>query len=456
MIAFIGTIVGLFLCTLSLLISGDGAGLFAAFFGACVPVSMFVVRTWSLRIWGRLGVVATAALALAGFLTVTPMQTDVDPVLALSRDRSPAVELLLSNVPPLGTGAGSLQDIIPVYPEPNSPAAPPNVTAATAIAEEMGKLFFWLLVCTLGVAAATLIRGSSSRRRDYVYAAGGAGILLAFLLLVFVDGNVLGLPASLLAGVALGLAWAQARADNEETRLARELAGPDSAMNATRKEGGVSRLRTIRLACFTFALFLMVQACWILIPNFYSSRGSPGAKISAEGAAARSENLDKAASIALVRGDLWGKSALARAALMENNTAESSGSVGIRDHLVRALIYAPYQPKIWLRFAELADELKWIRYNTSSLLKMVYYTGVSETDLVSQRINLGLRLNDAVGDLELRDMIKRDVELILRRRPELTPDLVKAYKSATPAGRGLMDSVIARLEPGLLSTLRTQ
>lgn len=172
--------------------------------------------------------------------------------------------------------------------------------------------------------------------------------------------------------------------------------------------------------------------------------------------AARSTNLDKAASLALVRGKLWGNSALASAALMENDPAASSGSVSIRERLVRALVYAPYQPEIWLKLAQLADQFKWTRYDAMALLKMVYYTGAGDIDLVPLRTKLALRLDDVVADVELRDLVTRDVELILRHRPELTPALVEAYKSATPAGRALADSVVARLQPGFLGTLRSQ
>lgn len=455
MIALISTMAGLILCTLSLLISSDGAGLFAAFFGAGVPVSMFAIRTWSLRIWGRLGVLATASMALIGFLAVTPIKTDADPALALSHDQSPAANLLLSNVPLLGTGAGSLQDILPIYRELNAPASPPSVTAATVIAGEMGKSFLWLLVGALAIAAAVLIRGSTGRRRDYVYAAGGAGILLAFSLLVFVCSNVLGLPASLLAGAALGLAWAQSRATHEDTSFARESAGPDPAMSAKRQTGGYPRRRGIRLACGAFALLLMVQSWWILIPGFYLSRGL-AAQADVGGAAARSADLDKAALLALVRGDLWAVSALARAALMENDPAANSDSVKLRKHLVQALLYAPYQPKVWLKLAQLADQFKWTGYSTLALLKMVYYTGASDIDLVPPRTKLALRLDDAVADVEIRDLVKRDIEMILRRSPELSPALVKGYRSATPAGRALVDSVVARLEPNFLGALRSK
>jgi hypothetical protein len=139
---------------------------------------------------------------------------------------------------------------------------------------------------------------------------------------------------------------------------------------------------------------------------------------------------------------------------MEYDPAANSDSVNER--LVRALVYAPYQPKVWLKLALLADRLKWTRYNTLAVLKMVYYTGASDIDLVPPRTKLVLRIGDAVADVELRDLVKRDVELIVQRGPELTPALVEAYKSATPAGRALADSVVARLKPGLLGTLRSQ
>jgi hypothetical protein len=192
-----------------------------------------------------------------------------------------------------------------------------------------------------------------------------------------------------------------------------------------------------------------------LIPDFYLSRGL-AAQVDVGGAAARSANFDKAASLALVRGDLWASSALARAALMESNPAANSDSVKLRERLVQALVFAPYQPKVWLKLAQLADQFKWTGYSTLALLKMVYYTGASDIDLVPPRTKLALRSDDAVADVEVQDLVKRDIELILRRSSELSPALVEAYRSATPAGRALANSVVARLEPAFLDALRSK
>ena len=210
---------------------------------------------------------------------------------------------------------------------------------------------------------------------------------------------------------------------------------------------------TMRTGYGAFALLLTVQTCWILVPAFYLYRSAIGARADAIGAAASTARLDMAASVAMVRGDLWAQSALVHAALMETNP---TFSIGVRERLVKALLYAPYQPEIWLKLAQLADQFKWTHYNALALLKMVYYMGASDIKLVPPRTKLALRLDGAVADIELRDMVKGDMELILRHRPALTPTLLEAYRAATPTGRALADSVVARLKPDLLAILRKQ
>lgn len=452
-IAFAGTAAALILCTLSVLISGHITVLFAAFFGAGVPISVFAIRRWSLGTWGKLGVLATASMVVVGFLAVTPINPDADPALALSQHGSPGTELMLSDVPLLGRGAGSMGDVLPVYREINDPSSHRSVTAAAVITVEMGREFLWMFIFALAIGSAMLIRASLSRGRDYVYSASGAGILLAISLVTFVYSNVLSLPASLVASVALGLAWAQARSDHNDLSSAPEPFGPAIPMTVLRDEP--SYRPAIRLACALFGLVLAAEACWILIPEFYSG----GLRVREAGAAAssaESDNLDKAASLALVRGDLWAKSALASAAALERNPGASSADGQVRKRLINALINSPYQADVWLTLARLADQFKWTRYDIPALLKMVYYTGANDVRLVPARTKLALRLNATGADMELQDLVKRDVNLILRRWPELRPALVEAYRSANPEGRALADRVIARSDPAFLRAVRSQ
>lgn len=449
--AFAATGTALALCTLSILIPEDMTVLFAAVFGAGVPVSIFAIRRWSLGVWGKLGVIATASMVLVGFLAIIPFETDADPALALSPYSSATAELMLSDVPLLGRGAGSVQDILPAYRDLNDRFPRRSITAAALITVEMGRAFLWMFVLALTAGAALLIRASLSRSRDHVYAATGAGILVATLLVTFVNSNLLELPASLVATAALGLAWAQSRSDSNNGNSPLEVSG--RALPTS--EGGRLHGAAVRFACLLFSLVLMAGAFWILMPQFYSSGGLRSGKARPVASIAEGENLDKAASLALVRGDLWAKSALASAALLESNPAPNSADDRVRERLVKALTYAPYQPDVWLRLARLADQFKWSGYDVPALLKMVYYTGSNEVDLVAARTKLALRLAPT-SDPELQDFVKRDVNLILRRWPDLRPALAEAYRSANPEGRALADGAIARTDPAFLKAVRSQ
>jgi hypothetical protein len=449
--ALAGGAVALVLCVLSILVPEDMSVLFAALFGAGVPISIFAIRKWSLGIWGKLGVLATASIILAGFLAVTPIKMDVDPTLALSQNDSPSAELMLSDVPLLGRGAGSVGDILPAYRDLNDRSSHRSMTAAALITVEMGRAFLWLFVLALIIGAALLIRASLRRSRDSVYAASGGGILLAILLVTFINSNLLTLPASLLASAALGLAWAQSRSDTNDASSAAEISAPAMPIS---EQPHLYR-SPVKLACAFFGLVLMAGACWILIPELYLPGALPeksGAVTSLE----ESESLNKAASLALVRGDLWTKSALASAALLDSNPGLNSTNDQVRERLVNALTSAPYQADVWLTLARLANQFKWTRYDTAALLKMVYYTGSNDVDLVAARTKLALRLNATTVDAELQDLVKRDVNLILQRWPELRPALVEAYRSANPEGKALAEGVIARNDPAFLSALRRQ
>jgi hypothetical protein len=214
--------------------------------------------------------------------------------------------------------------------------------------------------------------------------------------------------------------------------------------------------RAVKLACTFFGLVLMAGASWILIPEFYLSGASRSEKAGTVASLEESENLDKAASLAVVRGDLWTKSALASAALLQSDPGLNRANDRVRERLVNALTRAPYQADVWLTLASLANQFKWTRYDIAELLKMVYYTGSNDIDLVAARTKLALRLNATTVDMELQDFVKRDVNLILRRWPELRPALAEAYRSANPEGRALAEGVIARNDPAFLSALRRQ
>jgi hypothetical protein len=137
---------------------------------------------------------------------------------------------------------------------------------------------------------------------------------------------------------------------------------------------------------------------------------------------------------------------------LDKNASPTIAYGHVRDILTRALRFSPYQGHAWLTLALLADQFERSRYDLTALLKMVYYTAANDINLVPARTKLALRLNAAALDVELQDMIRRDLTLILRQLPNLRPALLDAYRAAPPAGRALAERMIAGIDPGFLKT----
>ena len=116
---------------------------------------------------------------------------------------------MLSDVAPVGYGAGMFEALLPVYRDIGGMASREHPTAAAAITVEMGRAFFYGLIIVALFAAWTLFNRSLSRGHDYIYAAAGAGALISLLIMAFVNGGMLNFGASLMIGVLFGLAFAQ-------------------------------------------------------------------------------------------------------------------------------------------------------------------------------------------------------------------------------------------------------
>jgi hypothetical protein len=218
----------------------------------------------------------------------------------------------------------------------------------------------------------------------------------------------------------------------------------------------------LRVALVLFGIFLSAQAVWILVAERYPSShiGLPAdAKAAALAAAAR-ERIKQAASLAVVRGDLWAESAFTYAGrlwtdqAMDPNAGNTSNTA-VLNALTQALRYAPHRGDVWLMFAALADQYKWTGLQPGALLKMSYYTAPNELALFPLRLSVSLRAKSAIDDTELQDMVRRDIGVVLTRVPALKPALVAAYRSASPPGKAFTERVISEIDPGYLSVART-
>jgi hypothetical protein len=424
-------IAALFIFLFAILISADPALLLAGLSGTGIPLSMLAIRKWRLGPIGQAGIAGIAAVIAYGFFAVVPAANDVDPTLALSmHGRVSSVERMLSDVRWAGSGSGSFDALLPIYRATDEADSVEIPTDAAIIAIEMGRPFLWTCVLTALVAAAELFCRGVLRGQDYVYPCAGAGCIAALLVLLFTSDGALGLGTSLMSSVACGLAFAQSKSSRN-----RDLSGNLSSVPDETKTRQNNPLWSIpdtwtktlpRIALTAFGALLFTQATWILLTEGYRPNyiRLPVDTKTARTALAERNNIRRAASIAVVRGDLWAESAFTYSGKLWVD-----GTTGMQPDdqfnpealttLTRALRYSPHRGDVWLAFAALASQYKWSGYRPSLLLKMSYYTAPNEVALFPLRLIVSLHDKGMMDDAELRDMVKRDITVILIRTPAL-------------------------------------
>src|SRR5882672_1753886 len=217
------SMVPLFVCLSAVLISTDPILLLAALFGTGILIGVLAIRRWRLGPLGQTGIAALAAVAVFGFFAAVPAKKDADPILASStQGQISSIERMLSDAKWGGSGAGSLEALLPIYRDTADSLEIP--TAAAIIAIEMGRPFLWTCVIVALMGASTLFRRALLRGRDYVYSSAGAGCIIALLISLFANDGILGLTPSLMISVVCGLAFAQSKsASNRDLDLSEKL-----------------------------------------------------------------------------------------------------------------------------------------------------------------------------------------------------------------------------------------
>ncbi len=212
-----------------------------------------------------------------------------------------------------------------------------------------------------------------------------------------------------------------------------------------------------RLATLLFAILLCMQCMWLLLaeisrPGIYRlPTDAPAAAAAAKqhGAAAW------AASISTIRGDLWAESAFTYADLLWSD-AGANGDLTkalqrARASLDHALNDAPHQSGAWLLLAALASGYPSFNFNAAEALKMSYYTGPSEQDIMPLRLRI-VAQSDVFNDVEMRQFVSRDLRLFLARQQKYA--IADAYNAASPAGKRFIEQTVSEIDPSALELLR--
>jgi hypothetical protein len=225
--------------------------------------------------------------------------------------------------------------------------------------------------------------------------------------------------------------------------------------------GATTSTRSFRAMLLCFAVLLACQGAWILVPEYERPAipRFPSDAVAAAGLVADRDAATSAASLAVIRGDLWAEAALTYLDLFWSNDQRQAraqtAEIGERGRAVanRALGYAPYDPRIWLVLASIDTRLDPLNRRMAAALRMSYYTGSNEIDIIPMRLLLAVR-SDALGDEEFQEFLRHDIRTIVTRRPELKPAIVAAYRNALPAGQRALEQALGDLDPNLLATLQ--
>jgi hypothetical protein len=208
-----------------------------------------------------------------------------------------------------------------------------------------------------------------------------------------------------------------------------------------------------RLATAFFATLLGVQCVWLLLAELSRPGISRLPTDAASAAAARNErsNASWAARIGAIRGDLWAQSAFAYADLLWSGEREDADVAQAHSSVRHALGAAPHQSSVWLLLAALASRYQLPGVDLKEAVRMSYYTGPSELELMPLRLWTAVR-SDAFSDIELRDSISREVRLLFNHQQKSA--IVAAYNAAPSVGKQFIEQTIREIDPAAAESLR--
>jgi hypothetical protein len=173
----------------------------------------------------------------------------------------------------------------------------------------------------------------------------------------------------------------------------------------------------------------------------------------ASAAAAQDKRIDatRAAMLGAIRGDLWAESAFTYADLMWDDVGADTNLAQARLFLERALTDEPDQSSAWLLLAGLASRYPLPSIDVKEALRMSYYTGPSELELMQLRLWIAIH-SDAFSDIELRDIISREVRLLFTHQQKSA--IAAVYNAAQSVGRLFIEQTIREIDPSAVETLR--
>jgi hypothetical protein len=208
-----------------------------------------------------------------------------------------------------------------------------------------------------------------------------------------------------------------------------------------------------RLSLVLWATLLGMQCIWLVSAELVRPGviQMPTDKLTAAEAASHSEAVDRAATIGVIRGDLWAEAAFTHAEPLWGGAGSLSDSPSARAMLEHAARDAPHRSDVWLLIAGLTQRFAATGFDPTEALRMSYYTGSSEMRLVPFRLMIAIK-RDEFDDAELHEFISHDIRLLLARK-HVAP-ITEAYMEASAKGKNFLVQTVRDIDPSALSALR--
>jgi hypothetical protein len=202
-----------------------------------------------------------------------------------------------------------------------------------------------------------------------------------------------------------------------------------------------------------FSAFTLIQGIWILSAELL--RPGLGSERSAADRGPQTR-AKIAATIGLVRGDLWAEDALIQSGfdtssgnlVLTGATSETSAARAAAD---RALSSAPLQAQMWLLLAASASSSGTDNVGAAAL-DMAYLTAPQSAALIPSRLLIAAR-SSALADQSVQDFVRMDADYIFTKAPALKSAFVAAYSASLPENRPFLEQVAKASGQSILPTL---
>jgi hypothetical protein len=189
------------------------------------------------------------------------------------------------------------------------------------------------------------------------------------------------------------------------------------------------------------AAALAAVAVWLLAPALVHSRAQTWVMTFS-----LPDHPCLAARLAVVRGDLW-------AACAEDASGESREPAR-QAALADSVRWAPSRSMSWLRIAAGKEESGRSDRRLVEALRMSFYTGPNELDVIAMRLSVSLRAGMLV-DTDMERLVRHDVFTVLTHAPDLRPALIAAYRQASSQGRRFLEAAVEEIDPRFVPELRS-